>query len=196
MAGRMVLISLKHLLRPDLTPCAKLIAIGLEMDRHLAEWKLRSPSRLRRRLGPSRTTIRKALNALAKPGCAQVPDDLSDLVRTGVAVPEDLITDKTIPAHARVMYCILRGLYQLERYDTLSSYAKIAQVVHVQPRTVRRAVRVLAQAGWLDVFQSNKHAPVHLSFPDLIGDCREADSRLPERQPTSNGVTVEILVQS
>lgn len=195
MAARTVAIRLKHLLCPNLTPCTKLIAIGLQMDQHLKREKLRSPSRLQRRLGPSRPTIRKAFAALQKRCRPQVPDHLEALVRRQVRVREDLITDTSIPPLARVLYCVLLGLHMLKRYDVLSSYRSIAGVVHLQARTVRRAVYALQQAGWLAVEQKNKHAPIRFSFPDPVKARRNAELRRVRQNLKSSELIGETLAR-
>lgn len=195
MAARFVSIELAPLLRPELTPCTKLVAIGLQIDQHLDEKLLRSPSRLRRRLGPSRTTIRKALDILATAYSELVPPGLSQLFHLKVAVPEELITDKSIPATARVLYCILCGLRQLGMYKTLSSFAGIAEVVGVQARTVRQAVLHLVQAGWLAISQKHKHAPIRFSFPDPVKARQQAERRRAEQVLAKNQVIGETLAR-
>lgn len=177
MAVQTVPIRLTHLLCPDLSPCTKLVALGLQLDQHLDSRKRHSPSRLRHRLGPSRTTIRNALTALAEAAPPNIPNELQPLSEITVTVREDLVTDKSMPALARVLYCILLGLHKLERHDILSSYAEIAEIVQLQARTVRRAVYALEQAGWLAVSQRNKHAPVRISFPDPVRARQRAEVR-------------------
>lgn len=175
MSTQMVPIPLGRLLCPELTPAVKLVWIGLQLDRHLPRKQLRSPTRIQRRIGVSRPTIRKAFACLARPSDVRLPNDLVGLGRLRVRVHADLITDKTVPALARVLYCILLGLRRLKRHDILSSYAAIAKVVHLQPRTVRRAVRALVAAGWLAISQPHKRAPVHFSFPDRKLSRQRAD---------------------
>lgn len=194
-AARTVPVRLARLLCPDLTPCTKLVAVGLQMDRHLKQEVLRSPSRLRRRLGPSRTTIRKAFAALKGPCRPQVPNDLIALSRLQVRVPKALITDKALPAQARVIYCILLGLHRLKRFDILSSFRAIARVVRLQARTVRRAVYALEQAGWLGIAQKNKHAPIRFSFPDPVQARQNAEVRRAKQYLKHNGLVGESLTR-
>lgn len=177
MAARTVPIRLSRLLCPDLTPATKLVWLALQVDRHLKRQELRSPSRIRRRVGASRTTIRKAFVRLREPCRPQVPDDLVGLTRMQVRVNTELITDKSVPTLARVLYCVLLGLHRMKRLDILSSYASIAKVVRLQPRTVRRAVQSLAEAGWLAIAQKNKRAPIRFSFPDPKAARRRAEVR-------------------
>lgn len=195
MAARTVPIRLSRLLCPDLTPCTKLVAIALQLDRHLKAEELHSPSRLRRRVGPSRTTIRKALAELKRPTRPQVSDELLALSRMQVRVREDLITDKSLPALARVLYCVLLGLRRLKRYDILSSYASIASVVKLQARTVRRVAHVLEAAGWLAIAQKNKRAPIRFSFPDPVAARRNAEVRRAQQCLKKSGLVGESLAR-
>lgn len=195
MGARTVPIRLARLLCPNLTPCTKLVHIGLQMDRNQKREKLRSPSHMRRRLGPSRTTIRKAFAALAQPCHPQVPDDVMALTRLQVRVPENLITDKSLPALARVLYCVLLGLHRLKRYDILSSFADIARVVQLQARTVRRAVHALEEAGWLAISQRNKHAPIRFSFPNPLKARQNAEVRRAQQYLKQSGFVGEALAR-
>lgn len=166
MATTTVSVQLSYLLRSDLTAPRKLVWMALRLDRHLKRVKLYSPTRIQRRIGVSRPTIRRALVGFREPWKPQWDPDLQKLARIQVRVKAQLITDKTLPPMARVVYCVLLGLRRLKRFDILSSYAGIASVLRLQPRTVRRAILQLVGAGWLAVSQKNQRAPLHFSFPD------------------------------
>lgn len=175
MAVQTVPIRLGRLLSPDLTPSLKLVWLGMRLERHLRNGKFRSPTRIQQLTGVSRPTIRKAFVCLSEPYNVQVPDDLIHLTRHHVHVSADLITDKSVPALARVLYCVLLGLHRLKRHDVLSSYASIAKVMHLQPRTVRRAVRALVASGWLAITQQTQRTPIRFSFPDRTAKRKRAD---------------------
>lgn len=182
-AGGTIPIRLSYLLCPDLTASVKLVWLGLRVDQNLKKSVLRSPTRIQRRIGISRPTIRKALDRLKERPRPQVSPDLHGLSQTQVRVNPALITDTAVPALARVLYCLLRGLARHKRADILSSYARIATVVHLQARTVRLAIRALVDAGWLAISQANQRAPLHFSFPDpkvarQRADLRRAKQRL------------------
>lgn len=195
MAVRTVPIRLSRLLCPDLTPCTKLVWLALQLDRDLPRKKLRSPSRIRHRVGTSRTTIRRALLSLEEPHRLHIPADLVALGRLQVRVRTDLITDKSVPTLARVLYCVLLGLHRLKRYDILSSYAAIAKVVLLQPRTVRRAVHALEEAGWLAISQKNKHAPIYFSFPDPVVARKNVEVRRAQQRLRKSGLIGENLAR-
>lgn len=182
MVEKTVAVDLSYVLRPDLTSAEKLVWLALQLDAHLEDNKLRSPSRIRQRVGLSRTTIRKALARLEEPWIPQFPPDLQALACRRVEVPAGLITDSCLPATARLIYCIIVGLQGQGRVDLLSSYAGIAGILGVQPRTVRRAVQRLADAGWIVVRQANRRAPLQFDFPADEAELAHDDFRLLEER--------------
>ena len=94
--------------------------------------------------------------------------------------PEALIADRTLPPLARVVYCVLVGLSQLNRHDILSSFAAIAAgYLSCSAAPVRQAVLALERAGWLGIKQKSKYAPIRFSFPNPQGASRKADAAPP-----------------
>lgn len=179
MAARSVPVHLSYLLSPDLTASMKLVWLGLQLDKP----SKRSPTYLRRQTGISFPTIRKALARLKAPCRPYIAPEAKELSQTRVWVPRDLITDRRLPAMARVIYCVLLGLNKQRRTDILSSYVAIAKVVRLQARTVRRAVLQLVDAGWLAISQRSQRAPIYFSFPDpkaarQAAELRRAEQRL------------------
>ena len=189
MVEKTVAVDLSYVLRPDLTSAEKLVWLALQLDAHLEDNKLRSPSRIRQRVGLSRTTIRKALARLEEPWIPQFPPDLQALACRRVEVPAGLITDSCLPATARLIYCIIVGLQGQGRVDLLSSYAGIAGILGVQPRTVRRAVQRLADAGWIVVRQANRRAPLQFDFPADEAELAHDDFRLLEERLRAPRIT-------
>lgn len=183
MIAKTVSIRLSYLLCPDLTASMKLVWLGLRLDRHLPQGDLFSPTRLQRRIGVSRPTIRKALRRLKYNIRPRIPADITQLSQTPIRVHARLSADTSVPAMARVLYCILLGLVRLKRFDILSSYAGIARVVRLQPRTVRKAIFALVNAGWLAISQVNQRAKIQFSFPDpnitrIRAELRRIEQRL------------------
>lgn len=170
-------IRLSYLLRPDLTASIKLVWLTLQMDRNLNHRLLYSPTRIQRLCGVSRPTIRKALGRLKAPWRPQVALPHRGLSQKQIRVNTGLITDTSLPSMARVIYCLLLGLDRFPKKKRPSSYVAIAKVAHVQPRTIRLAVRALVNAGWLAVKQANQQAPLSFSFPNPKRAQRRAELR-------------------
>lgn len=177
MAAQKVPIHLSYLLCPDFTAATKVVWLAMRLDDKASQRKLN------RLTGISRPTISKALVRLKSPFRPYIAPEVKELSQTRVWVDRDLITDKGLPAMARVIYCVLLGLRKLRRIDILSSYANIAKVLRIQARTVRRAVLHLIEAGWLAISQRNQRAPIRFSFPNpkmarQAAEVRRAEQRL------------------
>lgn len=177
MSAQEVAIPLGTLVSPDLTTATKLVWLGMEIKPGLKQQLRRSPTRLQKQTGVSRPTVRKALACLDRRHSPKLDGVRGRLGRTVVKVNPGLITDTTVPALARVLYCLLRGLLKLKRNRGLKSYEAIAKAVHLQPRTVSQAIRALVHAGWLAISRENTRSVIHFSFPDPKVARRRADIR-------------------
>lgn len=168
MSANQVFIHLGKLVSPELTVATKLVWLGLKIEPRLKNEELRSPTRLQRRIGVSRPTVRKALAVLdEKRWCRPQLDGILDrLWRIQVKVNPNLIADTEVPATARILYCLLQGLVKVKGVAELKSYEAIAKAVRLQPRTVSRAIRALVNAGWLAISRKHPRAPICFSFPD------------------------------
>ncbi len=193
-----VAIRLANLFRPDLTACAKLVWLETFLQPDTMSPKdRRSPTRIQRVLGISRPTIRKALSRLDQPVEPKVPDALRDLINMEVTVFRDLITDKTVPPMARVIYCVLFGLAKRakEKPNFLASYTSIAAVLDVQPRTVRKSIRKLIDAGWLAIHRPTKKATLTISFPNPQLALERAQVRRAQRRLEKTKAVGETLLR-
>lgn len=173
----LVAIPLSALLSPDLTPATKLVWMSQQIEPGMETRELQSPSRIQREIGICRPTARKALRRLTAGWRPRVPLDVRGLKYTVVDVNLDLIRDKSVPGIARVLYPILRALTQRKRTAVLSSYADIARITHLQPRTVRLAIRALVNAGWLAISQVHQRATIRFSFPNPKAVSQKAEVR-------------------
>lgn len=178
MAARKVPIQLSYLLCPELTASAKVVWMAFQLDPE------RTPSQreISRLTGISRPTVSKAVGRLEQPCRPYTPPRLEALRDTRVWVDRDLITDKRLPAMARVVYCVLLGLGRLGRSDVMASYARLAGVLRVQARTVRGAVLRLVEAGWLAISQRSQRAPIRFSFPNPKTARQAAEVRRAEQR--------------
>lgn len=169
-----VSVPLDQLLNPRLTAQQKLVWLYLQLDQnHVDEKLLYSPTHVERRIGISRPTIRKAFERLKQHSPQSLPPRLQRLAKHTVQVSLELVTDKSLPAMARVIYPILVALSKWK--DRFNSYRAIAQVLKLQARTVRRAVLELAKAGWLHVKQPTRRSPLSLTFHNPFQARRNAD---------------------
>lgn len=178
MSANRVPIRLATLLDPNLTMAAKLVWLGLQMNEpNLKERERRSPTRLQKKTGVSRPTVRRALASLSQRRSGGSGSQIPNLHGIKIRVSPDLITNKSLSPLARVLYCQLLGLVRYKSARVLSSFKAIAQAVQMQPRTVSQGVRSLVDAGWLAISREHPRAPIHISFSDPKIARRNAEVR-------------------
>jgi len=150
------------LLDGDLSASAKLLWLT---GRLCDDW---SPAGLQRISGLARGTVLKGLTELRAAGW------FAHTTRgeRKVVVPGDLLTDVRLGVNARLLY----GVLQLA--EGPCSYAGLSSLACMSPNTVKRAVGELVRAGWLQVSQPHKYAPVRfvLSHPQAARDQAELEA--------------------
>jgi len=139
-------------------------------------------ARLAARAGVSRPTVYKAMRELSATGWliqSQTPRDARVATRkenVWVDLPAHLVTDNQIGASAKVFY----GLLQLaqsrlpksrlpsrsQKKQLEFTFSLLAKLLNWHRKTVAKAVRSLANAGWLLVLRKNHRHPAHCSFKD------------------------------
>lgn len=178
MASTTAAIRLSNLLRPDLTAPRKLVCLALQIDQDLPHSKLYSPTRIEKRVGVSRPTSRSTImESFRTPIRPQLPVGLERLARKKVRVNVNLITDKTIPAMARVIYCVLLGLKRINKLKSYASYRALGELLCVQARTVSRALEQLVDAGWLTIERPTERTPITFDFPEPEAARQRAEVR-------------------
>lgn len=149
----------------EVTASVKLVWMALQLDAHLEERVLLSPTRLATRTGLSRPTIRRAIAKLValgwyeRPSAGKVPAKLS--LGPKVSITCDLITDTRMSAQARVVYGALQATPYFHRAKGKFSYASLGRLMNLGVKAVKRAARQLAHMGWIEVKQANKMAPIY-----------------------------------
>lgn len=123
------------------------------------------------------TGARLAGEPAAVPGTASGPP-----APAGVPVPADLMLDRRLTIQARVLYAILHSIAGPNQVQGRCTLADLSQKAGVSPNTVRRALRALAAAGWLDLPQGNKFSTVEFVLSNPAARQRdEAVARVARR---------------
>ncbi len=132
--------------------------------------------------GLSRPTVLKWLAQLVAsgwdptragdPGATARPTATATAKATATAtvpVPRDILINRGLGVHARVMYGLLLLTPGFRHPCGQFTYAELAALAHASPNTVTRAVNELARAEWVKVERANRLARIHfeLSFPGL-----------------------------
>lgn len=95
------------------------------------------------------------------PGPAQVP------------VPGDLILDRHLGVQAKVIYATLQAMAGHPRVQGQCTVSQISQRTGASPNTVKRALRTLQAAGWLEVSQAGKFSPIHFVLRNPVAPQRD-----------------------
>jgi hypothetical protein len=124
-----------------------------------------SPTRLARRTGLSRPTIRRARAKLIAEGWYAPPKAKKKRVRwqlsgQTVVIPAELIMSTNVKAQAKIVYGVLRSLLKRSTSECTFAYVSLAETMNLNAKTDKRAVCHLAEWRWLEVEQANKHAPI------------------------------------
>ncbi|MGE5674626.1 MAG: winged helix-turn-helix transcriptional regulator [Mycobacterium leprae] len=75
-------------------------------------------------------------------------------------VPAELVGDDRIWAQGRVLYGILQLLPTYERRAGQCTYRELCDLTHLSLNTIKKAVRELVNAGWLQITQQHKQARI------------------------------------
>lgn len=143
-----------------------------------------SPARMEAASGLSRPTVRKGLllldaagwNADAPPEPEPEPSGAARRTPDAiVTVPGDLLADRRVGIPGRVLYGLLQAAPGYRNRAGEFSYEWLAGLAQASPNSVRRAVRELARAGWLQISQVNKFSPVRFSLRHPGVDRGEAE---------------------
>lgn len=134
-------------------------------------------ARLAARAGVSRPTVYKAMRELSAAGWlvqSETPPDARAAGRkenVWVDLPAHLVTDHQIGTSAKVFY----GLLQLTQSRLRSSsqeklleftFSLLAKLLNWHRKTIAKAIRTLANAGWLLILRKNHRHPARCSFKD------------------------------
>ncbi len=163
-----------------LSASAKVVWAVLHWD---AQWRApqeneaQKPSiaELARRTGLTKPTIRRAFSQLQQSGWHWAPERRTPggsvrraahhhHVGPWISTPVELFCDPSLSPQARVVYGLLQIVPGFRRPNGESTYRKIGRLFGKDPRTVKKAMRELASAGWLEWTQANQCAPVQFAL--------------------------------
>lgn len=171
-AAEKVYVPVSLLTSSELQATDKVIWLALQLDAHLNRKFLFSPTRLARRTGLSRPTIRRARAKLIAEGWYTPPKAKRKRVRWQLSgqtavIPAELIMSTNVKAQAKIVYGVLGSLPKDSTSECTFTYASLAEMMNLNAKTVKRAVCHLAELRWLELEQANKHAPIrfHLRNP-------------------------------
>lgn len=166
---------LSLLLSDDLTPAAKLLWIRLRFDTVYSPRRSHHPRRLAQRTSLARSTIYEALRQAVATGWLvpqREPESGRRRWRTAcpvreprgvVRIPVDLIrAAHALRPQAILCYGLLQAAPNFNVRGKTGSFkwAELSKLTGLHLRTIKRAVRALAEARWIDTVQENRRAPI------------------------------------
>jgi hypothetical protein len=153
---------------PQLSPSAKLIGMLLQLPGD------HSPTLLATLSGLARNTVLKGLGELTPNGW-HMTADLAHGGGATVSMPTDLLPDRRVGIQGKLLYAQLQLLPGFRHPAGRFSYTSLTCVTHATLHTVKRAVRQLAETGWLQITQKNQLAPVNFSLCNPATDHGQAE---------------------
>lgn len=167
-----VQVPLALLIDRSLTPAAKLVWIAQCLNdddtKHVVGTS--SPTRLSDRIGVTAPTVRDAIAQLAasdwRRAAAQHPSRRHR--SPSVLIPIDLLTDRALRPRARMLYGILQRTPGFRHPKGKATYTTLADLAHTDNRTIRKSIRELAQAGWIEAYQAHRRDFVHFTLLNPI----------------------------
>lgn len=162
-----VQVPVSLMLDPSLPPSAKLVWMALRLP---ADSNPARVSLLMARTGLTRKTIGKGLSQLADAGWyATVAGEHTGAIDRApagarVPIPASLLSDHRVGVQGRLLYGCLQLTAQFTDPAGQITYTCLSGLTGTSLHTVRRAVRELAETGWLLITQRNQLAPIQFSL--------------------------------
>lgn len=164
-------------------PSAKKLWMIMRLDADLDPVR---PVLLARRSGLSYKTVITNLAHLAANGWyAASSGGLAAIHRipsvVGASIPGPLLADRRLGVHSLIVYAYLQVTRDFRHPVGQFTYKYLSRLTKTSLPTVRRAVRELAESGWLRITQVNQLAPVHFSLCNpgvLRGEAEVAMARV------------------
>lgn len=168
MDNRMIRLPVPLLLRSDATASAKVLWMASQLQSPA------NPAELEVHTGLSRRTIQRAL------------DPAATFSRNSggpwVKVPAALLRDRSVSAHAKVLYGLLQTTPGFRGQKGHFTYAALCAVTGWGPNTLKRAIAKLKDAHWIRSTQRTRLSPLHFTLGSPALRRALAESVLAERR--------------
>lgn len=160
---------------PKLSISSKVVWMALQLEVTARSATHCCYARLARQMGVSRPTVYKAIRELTSAGWHPLrpPKRVAKPVaqQPWVRIPAHLLTDTSVPINAKIFYGMLKAYERTLRPEPEGkricfTYTSLAKLVNWHRKTVSKAVRALAVAGWLKVQRRSRRAPAYCAFKD------------------------------
>lgn len=200
---RVVRVPLALLLTKDLTPAAKFLWIRLRFDEMHPRRRSLRPDRLAKRTGLGRSTVYVVLKIAANAGWLRVSIDpktgkkvwktalpeSSD--RRTVDIPANLIrASHQVRPQEILCYGYLQTLPGFKRMAGEFKWAQVRQLSGLDLRTIKRAVRRLAELYWISMTPRKRIEPIFYRLQDADQAYQEEAERRVDQATTLKSVSI------
>ena len=155
------------LLEPTLAESAKLLWMVEQV--HAPDT---SPLRLATHSGLAPQTVQRGL---ARPASAGWTPGAQARPGRCATVPSALLADDRLGIRSKVLYGTLQLTPGSRRGGGQLTYAQVSQMTGASVNALKRAVRVLRDAGWLELTQATKFSPIRFLLSDPVAQRREEE---------------------
>lgn len=166
------------LLNPGLSPSAKLIWMALRLS---GDGNPPRPEPLGADTGLSRKTVLKGLAELEAAGFPEADSGgraaaITQATRDdGVLIPAALVADRRVGVRGRILYGQLQSTPRFEPPTGRFTYVSLSRLTGNSLHTVKRALKNLAETGWLEMAQKSQRAPVRFTLRDPVSERGRAE---------------------
>lgn len=170
---RSIKVPLALLLSTELTPATKLLWIRMRFDEMHPRRRSHSPRQLAKRTCLARSTVYEALRQAVDTGwLVQRTDRVSrkrrwktacpvPVNRGVVTIPVDLIRSAhALRPQSILCYGLLQATPEFRARVGTFKWAELRALTGLHLRTLKRAVRALAEARWIVIVQAHRRAPI------------------------------------
>jgi hypothetical protein len=175
-----VRVPMSLLLDQQLTAADKLVWMTMRLDKHIR--KLTSPTRLARRTGLSRVTIYNSFERLASAKWVMAEKPIMKPKTQPICyvnMPAKLLTAREIKSRDKVMFGVLQATQFFSGKKGKIKYLELSKYTNMCVKTVRRAVKALSQAHWINARQVNQLAPIYYELDNpQLAYCRQRCARI------------------
>lgn len=181
MENRIVRVPISLILDPDLSLPAKLVWMALRLQPDAGTGDLMARTGLSR---PSVLSTAGLLRAYS-----------SQLPGPKVKLPALLLAAPKVGARAKLLYGLLQALPTCRGERGQFTYASLHDLTKLNPTTLKKAVKELADEGWIQLTQASRVKPIHFKLGSPAQRRRLAEAAAAQRRLNRAKFGGEALMQ-
>ena len=185
-----VRVPMSLLLDQQLTAADKLVWMTMRLDKHIR--KLTSPT------GLSRVTIYNSFERLTSAEWVVAKKPIMKPKTQPICyvyMPAKLLTAKEIKSRDKVMFGVLQATQFFSGKKGKIKYLELSKYANMCVKTVRRAVKALSQAHWINARQVNQLAPIYYELDNpQLAYCRQRCAKIQRQLDVEDTICREMVL--